>query len=197
MAADYKINLAKDLTSSIEGRVKFYNGMLIYLAICAALLVCVAYLASVNIKTFLDNSREQRQLLATSMAVAGLEADTFKNPSGTYAELESYSRRIASLKRSLGQRVQLLPVIHNLFLDLPENVALLNLAGNKTKLEFGLVMPAPSEQAGDPVKDLREAWESNEELMRRVISIRPTTGERRTIGEESMFFVQFECVLKK
>ena len=88
-------------------------------------------------------------------------------------------------------------MIHNLFLDLPENVALLNLAGNKTKLEFGLVMPAPSEKAGDPVKDLREAWEGNEELMRRVISIRPTTGERRTIGEESMFFVQFECVLKK
>ena len=67
MAADYKINLAKDLTSSIEGRVKFYNGMLIYLAICAALLVCVAYLASVNVKTFLENHREQRQLLATSM----------------------------------------------------------------------------------------------------------------------------------
>ena len=41
---DYRINLAKTLTSTPEQRRKFYNGMIIYLSVCAAGLVYVAYL---------------------------------------------------------------------------------------------------------------------------------------------------------
>ena len=196
MPADFRINLAKDLTSSVEFRTKFYNGMLIYLVCCSSLLVLVSYLASSNLKSYLGNKAEQKQLWLTAEAVSGLDRSAFKNPAGVYEELDTYSRRIASLKKLLGQRVQLLPVVHNLFVDLPEGVALQSLSANRNKLSFGLVMPPPSLDA-DLVRDLRAAWEKNDELMRRVATIRLLTGERRTLGGQSMFFVQFECVLKK
>ncbi|MDF7799995.1 hypothetical protein P4C99_11015 [Pontiellaceae bacterium B1224] len=196
MPVDFKINLAKDLTSSTEERTRFYNGMLIYLLACAVLLVFVAYTASSNLRSYMKNKAEQQQLRTTAFAVAELDPAAFKNPGQTYNALDTYSRKIASLKQLLGQRVQLLPVVHNLFLDLPSGVALQSLSANTSTVSFGLVMPPPSQDA-DPVRDLREAWEKNEELMKRVVSIRPVTGERRTMGEASVFFVQFECVLKK
>ena len=196
MAADFKINLSRELTSSEEERVRFYNGMLVYLVVCAAALVFVAYLASMNIKRYIENNGARAQMLRTTAAVADIDERHFRNPNKAYAELEAYSFQLASLRKSLGQRVQLLPVVHNLFQNLPNGVALRSLSANKTKVNFGLVMPNPSE-GSDPVKDLRKSWENNEELMSRVASIRPVTGERRTMNGESMFFVQFECVLKK
>lgn len=197
MAADFRINLAKDMTSTEEDRVRFYNGMLIYLVICAAAMVFTAYLSSVNIVRYVQNNRECSHLLSTVCSVSGLEASSFKDPGETYAALEDYSRRIESLRQALGRRVQLLPVVHNLFVDLPDGMVLQSLSANKSKLAFGLSMPPPSEQSGDPVRDLRSAWEKNDELMKRVASIRPVTGERRTIGTQSIFYVQFECILKK
>lgn len=197
MAVDYRINLAKNLTSSPEARARFYNGMLVYLVTCSALLVVVAYLSSVSLKHYMQNNQERLQLIRTATLVSGLDATAFNRPEETYAELEIYSHRMASLKTVLGQRVQLLPVMHNLFLELPDGVALQSLSADKSKLVFGLVMPPPSEEAGDPVRDLRAAWEKNEELMKRVSSIRPLTGERRTMGSKSVFYVQFECVLNK
>jgi hypothetical protein len=197
MPADYRINLAKDLTSSVEERTKFYNRMLVYLVACAVLLVLVSYLASMNFSTFLKNRTEAHQLLVTAAVVSDLNPSAFKNPDTIYKELDVHSREIASLRRVLESRVQLLPVIHNLFLDLPPGVALQTLSGNRNKLSFGLVMPPLSQTAGDPVRDLKEAWEKNEELMMRVSTIRPLTGERRTVGDESMFYVQFECLLNK
>ncbi|MDZ8119282.1 hypothetical protein [Pontiella agarivorans] len=196
MAADFKINLAKDLTSTHEERVRFYNGMLIYQAVCAILLVLVAYLASLNLTTFLANKAEQREILATTEAVHGISKSTFRNPQAAYNELDAYSRRIDSLRHLLGRRIQLLPIVYNLFLELPEGVALQSLSADTALLSFGLVMPSPTADA-DAVKELRAAWERNEELMRRVLSIRPLTGERRTVGDQSMVYMQFECVLKK
>ncbi|MDF7808431.1 hypothetical protein P4E94_13335 [Pontiellaceae bacterium B12219] len=197
MPADYRINLAKDLTSSVEERTRFYNRMLLYQVGCAALLVLVAYFSSVNLNSFLRNRLEAHQLLVTAAVVSDLDLETFKNPDTIYKELDVHSREIASLRQVLESRVQLLPVIHNLFLNLPADVSLQMLSANRYKLSFGLVMPPLSEHAGDPVRDLREAWEKNEELMMRVSSIRPLTGERRTIGNTSVFYVQFECLLKK
>lgn len=196
MPADFRINLAKDLTSSAEERTRFYKGMLIYLLLCSVLLVSVAYAASSNLRSYMKNKAEQQQLRTTTLAVTGLDPAVFKNPIPIYTALESHYRKIASLKKVLGQQVQLLPVVHNLFLDLPEGVALQSLSANKNAVSFGLVMPPPSQDA-DPVRDLREAWEKNEELMKRVATIRPVTGERRTIETVSVFYVQFECVLKK
>lgn len=196
MPADFGINLAKDLTSSDEERNRFYNSMLIYLAICAVFLVLVAYLTSMNVMTYLNNRAEHEQLVITTTAVSGIERSDFKNPELVYTELETYSRRIEVLKRLLGKRVQLLPIVYNLFSDMPEGVALQSLSADNAKLSFGLVMPSLSGQT-DAVKELRAAWESNEELMRRVSSIRPLTGERRTMNGNTVFYVQFECLLKK
>jgi hypothetical protein len=197
MPVDYRINLAKDLTSSVEDRTKFYNRMLMYLVSCAVLLVSVAYLASMNFSIYLANKAEARQLLTTAAAVSDLDQAAFKNPDTIYKELEVHSREIASLRQILGRRVQLLPVVHNLFLDLPADVSLQTLSANKTKVSFGLVMPLPTQDSCDLVRELKESWEKNAELMRRVNTIRPLTGERRTIGDKSLFFVQFECVLNK
>ncbi len=197
MPADFQINLAKDLTSSPEERTRFYNGFLIYLVSCFGLLVLTAYLTSVNLTAYMKNRTEQHQISATVSAATGISKDMFKHPEQSYTQLDAYSRKLISLKQLLGQRVQLLPVVHNLFVKLPQDVALQSLAADKKKVSFGLVMPMPSNDANDPVKVLRTAWESNEELMRRVDTIRPITGERRTMGSETKFYVQFECVLKQ
>ncbi|VGO17541.1 hypothetical protein PDESU_06138 [Pontiella desulfatans] len=197
MAVDFKINLAKDLTSTPEERARFYNGMLVYLVVCAALMVLVAYLASVNMQQFLANRQERIQLLRTVSSVSDIDQSAFRNPGKVYADLETHAMTIADLKKALGQRVLLLPIMHNLFIDLPEGVSLQSLSANKSKLDFGLVMPPPSDSAGDPVKQLRSAWEENEELMKRVSTIRPVTGERRVMGTTSVFYVQFECLLNK
>lgn len=194
---DYRINLAKTLASTPEQRRKFYHGMLIYLVVCSAAMVYVAYLSSINLKRFLDARWERAQLRATAASVAGLDASAFKNPDKTYGDLQAYSGRIVALKTALGERTHLLPIIHNLFADLPDGVVLQSLSADKGKVSFGLAMPPPSEEAGDPVRKLKTAWEKNEELMKSVASIRPLTGERRTSGEVSVFHVQFECVLKK
>lgn len=197
MPADFQINLAKDLTSSIEERTAFYNRMLIYLVLCAAGLVLVAYFASVNFMTYMNNKAAQRQLERTTIAVSAVEKSAFDDPETALLELQVYSRKIKNLKQLLGNRVQILPVIHNLFLDLPEDVALQSLNANRSKIEFGMVMPPPSEENGDLVSEMTGIWENNEELMQRIVSLRPMTGERRTMGSKSVFFVQFECTLKK
>ena len=197
MAADFRINLAKDITSSEEGRTRFYNGMLIYLVLCSAVLVFVAFFTSTNIQTFLKNRDERAMLLRRVAMQEGFDISAFKNPDKIYDELEAHAANIAALKKVLSQRVQLLPVIHNLFVDLPEGVVLQSLSANKSEMAFGLVMPPPAEQSRDPVQQLRAAWEKNEELMKRVATIRPVTGERRTMGSKSVFYVQFECILKK
>jgi hypothetical protein len=195
MPADFRINLAKDFTSSAEERSRFYHMMLIYLACCAVLLVLVAYLTSLNLTEYVQNKSEQRRLVA-STAASGVDKAAFRDPQQTYTELNADSTQIGTLKKMLGQRVQLLPVVHNLFLDLPPDVALQSLSADKSKLSFGLVTPPVSDEAGDPVKKLRAAWESNEELMKRVVSIRPVNGERRMLGSRAVFYVQFECILK-
>ena len=197
MAADYRINLAKGMTSSPEERARFYNGMLIYLVVCFAGLVAVGYFGSVNVRHTIKNHQKQALLVQTVCAVSGVSEDDFKNPDELFRQLEDQALDIAQLKRVLGQRVRLLPVIHNLFTDLPLGVSLQSLSANKQKLAFGLVMPLSSDDAGDPVALLSAAWESNEELMKRVATIRPLKGERRTMGAGSVFFVQFECVLEK
>ena len=194
---DYRINLAKSLTSSIEERTRFYNGMLFYLVLCAMVMVGVAYLATVNLKGFGENKQERDRLQHLASAMSGLDAAAFKNPDQAYSELQAYSSEIGALKTVLKQRVKLLPVIDNLFIDLPEGASLLSFSADKKKMAFGLILPPASEERGDPVRKLTEAWESNQELIKRVSSIRPLTGERRTMGSNSVYYVKFECVLRK
>lgn len=196
MSADYRINLARELTSSGEERQRFYNGMLIYLALCSAVLVLTAYLSAVNLKRYIENKRELSQLLATASAITGMDVATFKHPDKVYQELELYAGRLASSKQALSAQVRLLPVVHNLFESLPEGVALLNLSANRKAVSFGLAMPMASEESGDPVRKLKAAWEGNPALMEKVAAIRPVTGERRSMGSTPVFFMQFECTLR-
>ncbi len=196
MPADFQINLARKLTSSADERKQFHNGILIYLVCCAVLLVLTAYLTSINLQAFMQNRAERNQLAAVISAENGISKSMFRNPEQSYVQLDGYSRKLTTLKQLLGQRVQLLPVVYNLFIELPQGVALQSLSADTAKVEFGLVMPTPSGDAGDPVKVLRAAWESNPELKKRVETIRPVTGERRKVGSEMKFYVQFECILK-
>ena len=193
---DYRINLAKTLASTPEQRQKFYNGMLIYLVTCSAIMVLTAYLSSVNMKRFVDVRAERNQILATATSVSGLQDTDFKRPDKAYNDLKEASVQIASLKQALGQRVQLLPVLHNLFRNLPDGVALQSLSADGDKMMFDLSMPS-SENAGDPVRKLTQMWGKNEVLKESVFEIRPVKGERRTLGGESKFYYKFECQLKR
>lgn len=197
MAVDFRINLAKGMTSNPEERARFYNGMLIYLLICFIGLSVVGYIGNINIRHAVQNHRKQALLVQTAASVSGVSADAFQNPAALFQQLEDQAFDVAELKKALGQRVRLLPIIHNLFADLPEGVSLQSLTANKESMAFGLVTPPSSDDADDPVALLSAAWENNEELSKRVESIRPIKGERRTSGTTSVFYVQFECVLKK
>jgi hypothetical protein len=194
---DFRINLAKTLTSSAEERTRFYNVMLIYLILCSTMLGIMAYVSTANFLDFMGNRHERSRLLASASAKTGVDKSDFKNTDQAYAELKAYSGQLSELRQVLGQQERVLPIVHNLFVDLPEDVILQSLLVSDSKLAFGLIMPPASAEAGDPVRKLKTAWESNEELMKGVTSIRPLIGERRTMGAESVFYVKFECILKK
>lgn len=194
---DYNINLAREQVRTTEERLRFYKGMLVYLSLCSIALIFSAYIASVNIQHYLRNNREGRQLLASASATVGVSCSVFNDPDRIYADLQVCSEQIVTLKNALEKRVQLLPIIHNLFENLPDHVDLQRLSASRGKITFGLVMPPPSDEFGDPVRLLTDVWKKNPELMTTVSSIRPITGERRTKGTNSMFFVQFECLLNE
>ncbi len=194
---DYRINLAKSLTSTVEERDRFYNRMLIYLVLGAAALIFVAYVSTINLLDYIENKQAHSQLLASASAEKGVDKAAFKNTDRAYARLQTYSSQISTLRVLLGQRKNSLPVVSNLFMDLPNEVILQSLIVDKDKLMFGLTMPPASIKSGDPVRKLKATWERNEELMTRVSTIRPLTGERRTVGGKSVFYVKFECILKK
>jgi hypothetical protein len=195
---DYRINLAKSVTSTPEERKKFYNGMLIYQVVCAGLMVYVAYLSSFSIIDGLRASRHKRNLVKSVTSVSEFSKSFYKNPEQAYAELTLYSEDLTTLRSALAGRSYFQPVISQLFAEFPEGVALKSLTASvaNKKVSFGLVVPLSDDEGGDPVRKLQAAWTANEELMKRIVNIRPTTGERRVMAGKPVFFVKFECLLK-
>jgi len=195
---DYRINLAKTMASTPEARRKFYNGMLVYLVCCALGLVYVAYLSSLNIIEGIAASRQRTVLIKTVNAVSEFNKEFYKNPNEAFQMLNSYTSDLGILQTALSERSHFLPVIGQLFADFPDDVAMQGLTASAAtkKLSFGLALPLSNQEQGDPVRKLQGMWTGNEELMNRVNSIRPVTGERRVVDGKPVFFVQFECVLK-
>ena len=195
---DFRINLAKTMVSSSEERQKFYNGMLIYLVVCAAAMVYVAYLTSVNISEAYRANKENRMLVKTVSASSAFSKEFYKNPKKAYQNLDVYAADLEILRAALSQRSHFLPVMSQLFSDFPADVALQGLlaSASSKKLSFGLVLPLSDREKGDPVRKLQASWNGNEALMQKVYSIRAITGERRMFGDTPAFFVQFECILK-
>ena len=195
---DFNINLAKTMVSSPEARQRFYHRMLIYLVICAAALVYVAYLASFNLAKVVQSSREQHMLMGVDAAVAKSGRAFYNNPDQVYQELDARGKELEILRGLLMKRAQFLPVFSHLFLDFPEDIALQELtatASTKT-IEFGLVAPYLDEKGESPLSKLQARWKDNKELLTRTTGIRQVTSERRLVGETAAVFVQFECVLR-
>ncbi|MBN2161376.1 MAG: hypothetical protein JXR25_00315 [Pontiellaceae bacterium] len=193
---DYTINLARSLTASPEERRRFYRGMMVYLSVCGLGLTIAAYFLAVNLSVWWNARQDRERMLSTAVAVSGLSRMDFDQPEDQYLMLKKPSSQVESLEQLLKKRVQLVPVVYNLFAEMPEGVVLQSLVANKEKMAFGLVLPqSTASESGDPVRSLSTVWEKNDELMRRVKTIRPVTGERRTSGSNSVFFVQFECTL--
>ncbi len=189
---DYRINLAKTVVSTPEQRRKFYNGMIIYLSVCAAGLVYVAYLASANVMEAYSAGRQRRGMVKAVSSASGFSKTFYKNPGKAYEELELYATDLALLKTAFAQRTHFLPVMNQLFADFPEDVAVESLAASSAKnsIVFGLVGP------GKSVKAQQVAWKQNAELNGLVRSIKQVTGEQRMVGGQPVYFVKFECVLK-
>lgn len=195
---DYRINLAKSVTSTPQERKKFYHGMLIYQVVCAGLMVYVAYLSSFSIMDGLRASRHKRNLVKSVTSVSEFSKTFYKNPELAYAELALYSEDLTTLRSALAGRSYFQPVIGQLFAEFPEGVALESLTASVAhkKVSFGLLVPLSDEEGGDAVRKLQAAWTANEELMKRIGNIQPTTGERRVVAGKPVFFVEFECLLK-
>ena len=194
---DFNINLAKGVASSPAARARFYWGMIGYLCVCALGLGLAAYFLEVNLREYINARKVKNQIVNSVLAVSDLNRRDFDRPDTQYQKLSEPSAKLKELKMLLEQRVQLMPVVHNLFAELPAGVVLQSLSANQEKMLFGLVLPDSSVlDADDPVRSLSGKWEANDELMERVKSIRPVTAERRSTGSSSVFYVQFECVLK-
>jgi len=189
---DYRINLAKTVVSTPEQRRKFYNGMIIYLSLCAAGLVYVAYLASSNVMEAYNAGRQRRHMVKAASSVSGFSKTFYKNPDKAYDELKLYAGDLALLKTAFAQRTHFLPVLNQLFADFPEDVAVESLEASATgnRIAFGLVGP------GKSVKAQQLAWKQNSGLNGLVRSIKQVKGEQRTVGGQLVYFVKFECVLK-
>lgn len=195
---DFNINLAKTMVSSPEQRQKFYNRMLIYLIICAAAMVYVAYLGSRNLLQAIHANRERQVLIGVDTAVSDSGKAFYRNPDRTYQELDAYAKDLETLRDLLLKRAHFLPVLNQLFVDFPDNIALQHLtatASSKT-IEFGLVAPLFDEKGGNPVSALQAQWKGNDELLSRTTGVRQVTSERRLVGDTAAVFVKFECVLK-
>ena len=190
---DYRINLAKSITSTPEQRRKLYNGMIIYLSLCAAGLVYTAYLASANVMDAYSAGRQRRAMVKSVSSASDFSKTFYKNPGKAYQELELYAADLAVLKNTFAARTHFLPVVHLLFADFPEDLVLDNLEASATKksITFGLVGSSKS------INTHQAAWRQNPELSRLVQSIKQVTGEQRIVNGQAVRYVKFECVLKK
>ena len=189
---DYRINLAKSITSSPEQRQKIYHGMIIYLSCCAAGLVYTAYLASANVMEAYSAGRQRRSMIKSVSASSDFSKTFYKNPGKTYEELELNARSLESLKTAFAQRTHFLPVLNQLFTDFSIDVAVESLEASSAQniITFGLVGP------GKSVKAQQLAWKQNAKLNGLVRSIKQVKGEQRAVGGQSVYFVKFECMLK-
>ncbi len=198
MATDYKINLAKTLTSTPEERRKFYHGMLVYFVVCAAAMVYTAYFASVNLLEAHQANMQRSSSIKSVTSASGQGRAFYRDPDQAYVDLQRYAADVALLKKGFAQRSHFVPVIGHLFSKFPEEVALQELAashGNK-KISFVVVSSPTDQDRGDPVRRLQAAWAENTELGRLVLAVRPVTSERRMVGGEPKISTQFECILK-
>ena len=196
--ADFNINLAKTMVSSPEERQRFYNRMLIYLVICAAALVYVAYLASLNLVKVVQSNRERQARIMTTSSVTGYGKAFYKNPDQTYQELDDYAKDLETLRELLSLRVHFLPVLNQLFVDFPDDIALQSLTANSTTktIGFALVAPYRDQRDENPVSTLKTQWKSSDEILNRTTGVRQVTSERRVVGDMAAVFVKFECVLR-
>ena len=190
---DFRINLAKTVTSTPEHRRKLYNGMIIYLAICAAGLVYVAYLASFNVVDASRANHQRRLLVSTDRTVSDFGKTFYRNPDKALGELKLYASDLALLKEVFSQRTHFVPVLNELFANFPKDVAVesLDASAEKKSITFGLVGSSKS------VKELQAAWKQSAELGEFVHSIKQVKGELRMLGGQPVYFVKFECILKK
>jgi hypothetical protein len=197
--ADFRINLAKTVASSPEERRKFYNGMLIYFVACAAAMVGVAYFTSANLMNAFDAAKQRRILVKTMTSVSAQSQSFFKNPDRAYQKLAMYDNDLAVLKQTLAGRTHFLPVISQLFAEIPDGVRLENLSASAKdkKITFGLLVPPVTPGNTDPLRKLQKDWNENADLRERLHTIRQPTSERRTDGGQVMKFVKFECILKQ
>ncbi len=189
---DYRINLAKTVTSTPEQRRKFYNGMILYLSVCAAGMVYVAYLASANVMDAYRTDRQRRAMIKTASSASSFSKAFYKNPDKAYHELQLYATDLSLLKTVCIERTHFLPVFNQLFSKFPKNLTIESLSASsaKNKITFGLVGP------GKLVREQQVMWKKNIELNGLVRSIKQVTGEQRMVGNQSVYFVKFECVLR-
>lgn len=191
---DYRINLAKTVVSTPEQRRKFYNGMILYLALCAAGLVYVAYLASANMLDARRANKERQSTIEAVSAATYVGKSFFKNPDQAYEELLLYAADLELLTSAFSQRTHFLPVLSQLFTDFPEDVRVeaLEASAENNSINYALVGPLES------VKKQQSSWKQNDELKGLVSSIKQVKSKQYDeVGDQALYLFQFECILKK
>jgi hypothetical protein len=152
----------------------------------------VSFLTSRNVKEALDARQHRRGLISTINAISEYSTTFFRNPKKAQEELKSYAADLEKLKKAFAERTHFLPVLNHLFLDFPDDLGVesLEASAERGSISFGLVGSSKS------VKKQQGIWRENEELDQLVSGIKQNKLEQRMVGENSVYFVQFECTLR-
>jgi len=195
---DFNINLAKSMVSSQEERMRFYNRMLIYLVVCAALMVGTAYLSSKHVISAAKANKESRLLIVSMSTASDFGKTFFKNPEQAYKEFGNYAEDLVTLRSVFEQRSQFLPALSQLFGNFPANVSLQSLTASAAEnaIEFELVAPVIDEKGNDVLRALQAEWRDNPELMAVAKPVAAMSSEREMVGDVLVASVKYKCILK-
>lgn len=195
---DFNINLVKSMVSTPEERARFYNRMLIYLIICAALMVGTAYLFSKHVLNASTASKDRKALVAEMSAMSDFGKSFFDNPEQAYKKLGYYADDLKTLRSVLEERSQFLPVISQLFADIPDTVSLQSLTATAAdnSIEFILVAPVIDDEGNDILRMMQTRWRDNAALWTLAKTVTAVSSEREMVGDALVASVTYKCILK-
>lgn len=195
---DFNINLAKSMTSSQEERQRFYHRMLLYLVVCAGLMVGVAYLSSRYFISALKDNQMRKQEVTSMASISEYGKTFFEDPEQALQELSNYASDLDMLQEALEHRSEFLPVLSQLFKDFPDGIELQSLSARTDEklITFALVAPVIDEAGNDVLRQLQQEWQQNTELQALAQPVTQLTSEREWVGEGLVTHATYNCTLK-
>ena len=195
--AVYEINLIRERTTSPGMRKFLFWGMVVYLALCGAILVRVSNQAAKKLVVAMENGRHV-QALERQFRRTGADRDPIlAHARRLRDEIASYSGKLEAIGRGTARRLDLAQMMIRLAVPLPDGLSLARMSVDRAEgqIEFDVVAPADRSAYSVTASDLISLWEKDEVLMSRLQRIRAVISERRRMGQRTVLVLQFASPL--